>query len=131
MKLIALRDYEARVAAYTDELLGAVECQKGQKLNASKWFKYAPVSQQLMAPSTVSCKKIANTIQILTENSYYSFDIMGDLAFGKSFNMLKDGKDNYFLSTTHMNMVLIGIFSVSLVWDSDSWASRGGQPPLI
>lgn len=41
---------------------------------------------------------------------------MGDLAFGNSFNMLKDGKDNYFLSTTHMNMVLIGIFSVSPRW---------------
>lgn len=50
------------------------------------------------------------------QHSYYSFDIMGDLAFGNSFNMLKDGKDNYFLSTTHMNMVLIGIFSVSPCW---------------
>ncbi|KAJ4397171.1 hypothetical protein N0V93_001395 [Gnomoniopsis smithogilvyi] len=79
-----LRDYEARVAAYTDELLCAVDRPKGQKLDVSKWF------------------------------NYYSFDIMGDLAFGNSFNMLKDGKDSYFLSTTHTNMVLIGIFSATI-----------------
>lgn len=38
---IALQDYEARVVAYTDELLEAIDrqAQKGQKLNASKWFK--------------------------------------------------------------------------------------------
>lgn len=35
----ALRDYEGRVALYTDELLGAVEREKGGKLNAAKWFK--------------------------------------------------------------------------------------------
>lgn len=37
---------------------------------------------------------------------------MGDLAFGKSFNMMKDGVDHYFYKSTHMNMILIGIFSV-------------------
>lgn len=37
---------------------------------------------------------------------------MGDLAFGKSFNMMKDGVDHYFYKSTHMNIILIGIFSV-------------------
>lgn len=37
---------------------------------------------------------------------------MGDFSFGKSFNMMKDGVDHYFFTSTHANMVLIGIFSV-------------------
>ncbi|CAN8099361.1 unnamed protein product [Discula destructiva] len=83
----ALRDYEARVAAYTDELLETVDRQarKGQELNASKWF------------------------------NYYSFDIMGDLAFGGSFNMMKSGQDHYYLKSTHSNMILVGIFS-RVIW---------------
>lgn len=96
----ALRDYEARVARYTDQLLGYIGSQVAKKegdgdsgsgsgsgsgkVNASKWF------------------------------NYYSFDIMGDLAFGKTFNMMRDGVDHYFFKTTHANMVLIGIFSVRL-----------------
>lgn len=31
---------------------------------------------------------------MLSCSSYYSFDIMGDLAFGDSFNMMKDGVDH-------------------------------------
>lgn len=50
---------------------------------------------------------------MLIVNSYYSFDIMGDLAFGQSFDMMKGGVDHYFLTTTHINMVWIGMFSVS------------------
>lgn len=41
---------------------------------------------------------------------------MGDLAFGKSFDMMKAGVDNYFLTTTHLNMVFIGMFSVSSIF---------------
>lgn len=40
---------------------------------------------------------------------------MGDLAFGQSFGMMKRGEDHYFLTSTHMNMLLIGIFSVSSI----------------
>lgn len=82
----ALKDYEGRVAGYTDELLEALDAKaKGKPFNASKYF------------------------------NYYSFDIMGDLAFGRSFNMMRDGIDHYFFTTTHLNMVLIGIFS-RVVW---------------
>lgn len=87
----ALRDYEARVAKYTDDLLAVVDRfaadGKESSTNASKWF------------------------------NYYSFDIMGDFAFGKPFNMMRDGVDHYFFKTTHANMVLIGIFSVGLPFD--------------
>jgi hypothetical protein len=40
---------------------------------------------------------------------------MGDLSFGKSFNMLRDGKDTYFLKQLHADMKMIGLFS-HLTW---------------
>lgn len=40
---------------------------------------------------------------------------MGDLAFGKSFNMLIDGKDAYILKQLHADMKGIGLFS-HLTW---------------
>ncbi|KAJ5963151.1 Cytochrome P450 [Penicillium waksmanii] len=43
--------------------------------------------------------------------NYYSFDIMGDVAFGKSFNMLIDGKEAYILKQLHMDMQSVGLFS--------------------
>ncbi|POS69554.1 benzoate 4-monooxygenase cytochrome P450 [Diaporthe helianthi] len=85
-RALTLKDYEGRVADYTDELLRALDTKaKGRPFNASKYF------------------------------NYYSFDIMGDLAFGHSFHMMRDGIDHYFFTTTHLNMVLIGIFS-RVVW---------------
>ena len=36
---------------------------------------------------------------------------MGDMAWGKSFNMLRDGVKHYFMKALHANMVNIGIFS--------------------
>jgi hypothetical protein len=47
--------------------------------------------------------------------NYYSFDVMGDLSFGKSFNMLIDGKDTYFSLQLHEDMKAIGLFS-HLTW---------------
>jgi hypothetical protein len=47
--------------------------------------------------------------------NYYSFDVMGDLAFGESFNMLIDGKDAYILKKLHADMKSIGLFS-HLTW---------------
>jgi hypothetical protein len=43
--------------------------------------------------------------------NFYSFDVMGDMAFGKSFNMLRDGVKHYFMIALHANMVNIGLFS--------------------
>ncbi|KAJ5124816.1 uncharacterized protein N7515_008641 [Penicillium bovifimosum] len=40
--------------------------------------------------------------------SYYSFDVMGHLAFGKSFNMIAEGKEAYFLKTIRTDMTNIG-----------------------
>lgn len=42
--------------------------------------------------------------------NYYSFDVMGDLTFGKSFEMLITGKDSYMLETLHKDMQSMGPF---------------------
>ena len=61
----ALRNYEPRVTNYTDKLLEQIRSFSGQPLNASKWF------------------------------NYYSFDVMGDLAYGESFGMLENGEGHW------------------------------------
>lgn len=83
--VVALRNYEPRVSHYTDQLIGAIRNKVDKPLNISDWF------------------------------NYYSFDVMGDLSFGKSFNMLADGKDTYFLKQLHADMKMIGLFS-HLTW---------------
>ncbi|KAF4980177.1 hypothetical protein FZEAL_3755 [Fusarium zealandicum] len=81
----ALRDYEPRVALHTKQLLSRVQDSNGAPFNASQWF------------------------------NFYSFDIMGDLAFNKSFNMLRDGVKHYYMESVHLNMLFVGAFS-HLVW---------------
>ncbi|KAF5244087.1 hypothetical protein FANTH_7842 [Fusarium anthophilum] len=74
----ALRDYEPRVTKYTTQLLDRLNEMQGTTINASNWL------------------------------NFYSFDVMGDLAFGKSFNMLRDGVNHYFLSSLHGSMKMVG-----------------------
>ncbi|KAL4917456.1 cytochrome P450 [Aspergillus aurantiobrunneus] len=68
----ALRHYEDRVSKYTDQLVKTVDhaVSIGTALNMSKWF------------------------------NYYSLDVMGDMAFGKSFNMLINGRTRLFARLT-------------------------------
>ncbi|KAJ0312193.1 hypothetical protein COL516b_001265 [Colletotrichum fioriniae] len=82
---IALRDYEFRVADYTNQLLASIDKNKGKPFNISDWF------------------------------NFYSFDVMGDLAFGKSFGMLKEGIKHYFMTSLHQDMQAIGMFS-HMLW---------------
>ena len=63
--ILALRDYEVRVLKYAEELLQGLTSRSNQAVNASEWFHY------------------------------YGFDLMGDLAFGNSFNMLKSGETHF------------------------------------
>ncbi|KAK1689370.1 benzoate 4-monooxygenase cytochrome P450 [Colletotrichum godetiae] len=81
----ALRDYEFRVADYTNQLLANIDKNKGKPFNISDWF------------------------------NFYSFDVMGDLAFGKSFGMLKEGIKHYFMTSLHQDMQAIGMFS-HMLW---------------
>jgi tryprostatin B 6-hydroxylase len=61
----ALQGYEKRIQAYRDKLFSQIEALNGKPLNISKWF------------------------------NLYSFDIMGDLAFGTSFNMLEASDEHW------------------------------------
>ncbi|KAH8807492.1 cytochrome P450 monooxygenase [Xylogone sp. PMI_703] len=74
----ALRDYASRVKKYGNQLISMIEQHKDRPLDATQIF------------------------------NYYSFDVMGDLAFGKSFRMLQENKDHYVLKTLHENMAYVG-----------------------
>ncbi|KAL3420396.1 benzoate 4-monooxygenase cytochrome P450 [Phlyctema vagabunda] len=61
----ALRNYEGSVSKYANEVVSQISKRSGEPLNATLW-------------------------------SYlFAFDVMGDLAFGKSFDALKVGKMHY------------------------------------
>jgi cytochrome P450 family 628 len=70
---------------YTNQLLERIESSKGQSMNIAEWFYF------------------------------YTFDVMGDLSFGKSFNMLQDGIKHYFMKVLHEDMTSIGYLS-HLMW---------------
>lgn len=63
----ALRDYEPKVKAFNDKLVERVREQQNCVVNVSTWF------------------------------NLYSFDVMGQLAFGKEYNMLDSGKRHWAL----------------------------------
>lgn len=54
-------------------------------------------------------------LDVATLFNFYSFDVMGDLAFGKGFDMLKEGVVHYYMESVHANMLAVSAFS-HLVW---------------
>lgn len=60
-----LRDYEERMVRYRALLVKAIEDSDGLPIDIAKWF------------------------------SLYNFDVMGDLAFGHSFDMLKTNQEHH------------------------------------
>lgn len=81
----ALRDYEPRVHEYTRQLLDRLAESCGQPIDMATWF------------------------------NFYSFDVMGDLAFGKRLNMLRDGVVHYYMEAVHGSQVFIAAYS-HLIW---------------
>jgi cytochrome P450 family 628 len=77
---LALRNYEQRVSRYSAQLLSVIAENVSRPINMARWF------------------------------NYYSFDVMGDLTFGKSFEMLITGKDAYMLENLHNDMQSMGPF---------------------
>ncbi|KAJ5180127.1 cytochrome P450 oxidoreductase [Penicillium capsulatum] len=77
----ALREYEPRVSHFAAQLLKAIENSVGRPMDMTRW------------------------------SNYYGFDIMGDMAFGQSFEMLVTGEDAYFLNQMHSDMKSIGLFT--------------------
>lgn len=78
----ALQDYIPRILNYSDILLTNLSETAGEPVNMTQWF---------------NC---------------FTFDFMGDLAFGKSFGLLEskgtNGSDR-FMTTMHSNMAIVGM----------------------
>ncbi|KAB8202109.1 cytochrome P450 monooxygenase [Aspergillus parasiticus] len=81
----ALDDYEPRVSTYVDQLFQVIQKNAGKPIDITQWF------------------------------TYFSFDVMIDLSFGKSSNMLINGKESYILETIRTDMGRIAYFS-HLAW---------------
>lgn len=70
---------------YTQSLIDQLKAFSGKPVNAAEWF------------------------------NYYSFDVMGDLAFAKSFDMLKNGQSHWAIKLLNNGQRGIGIFG-SVPW---------------
>ncbi|KAJ3540924.1 hypothetical protein NM208_g4841 [Fusarium decemcellulare] len=81
----ALRDYEHRVVKYTKQLTDQLDKMKDKPFNVAQWI------------------------------GFYTFDIMSDLSFGKSFNMVANGVEHDFLTLSHQTQTILGTFR-RLVW---------------
>lgn len=76
----ALRGYEERIKVFQDQLVTQISALDGQAVNVAKWF------------------------------SLYNFDIMGDLAFGKSFDMLLSREEHWAIKILSAGMVPFGYY---------------------
>ncbi|KAN0108780.1 cytochrome P450 [Hyaloscypha variabilis] len=77
----SLREYEHRVTGFTDDLISQLNAHAGEALNASRWM------------------------------NYYAFDMMGDMAFGKSFDMLKTGEKHDMIELLQEGMAPLGVIT--------------------
>ncbi|KAJ1327353.1 cytochrome P450 family 628 [Microdochium nivale] len=67
----SLRAYDSRVIKYAELLIGQLRKRLGQVVNATDWFMW------------------------------YGFDVMGDLAFGRSFDNLAEARSHQYLKVMH------------------------------
>ncbi|KAH8689533.1 putative cytochrome P450 [Talaromyces proteolyticus] len=86
----ALRGYEKRIRQYRDMLMSTFAETKGRPINVTQWF------------------------------NNYSFDVVGDLAFGRSFDMLKNDND-------HWAVVLLAEGFKPLALSPPTWLFRLAQ----
>lgn len=55
--------------------------------------------------------RVGEPMVVSTWFHYFSFDIMGDLAFGKSFEMLRSGKTHFAMDLLHEGLLPLGVLS--------------------
>ncbi|KAI0103889.1 cytochrome P450 [Nemania sp. FL0031] len=72
----ALRSYDSRVIKYADQFVAQMVRRVGQNVNVTDWLEW------------------------------YAFDVMGDLAFGRSFKALENGKSHIYIDTMHSTSAL-------------------------
>ena len=85
INLLALRDYQVRVLDHAHELMHGLSLRSGREVNAMHWAYF------------------------------YGFDVMGDLALGKSFDMLKTGEAHQAVKLLHDGMVAEGVLA-PVIW---------------
>lgn len=83
----ALRGYEERIRPFQAQLMEQLEAFSQKPVNVTKWF------------------------------SLYSFDVMGDLAFGSSFKMLESSEEHWAIKLLTDGMVALG-------WMFPTWFFR-------
>lgn len=83
----AVRGYEKRMMSYQDQLLAQLATRTEQPLNITKWF------------------------------NLYIFDIMGDLAFAKSFKMLESTEEHFAVKVLDDGLKTVG-------WMLPTWVFR-------
>lgn len=81
----SLRQYESRVSKYADKLLQRLSRSTQEPVNVTKWFHY------------------------------FSFDLMGDLAFGESFGTLETGQDHQAISLMNAGLKYMNV-AVAAPW---------------
>lgn len=79
MDTVAVRNDADRIFKYSDLLETHVRQSRGQPVNVCEWF------------------------------SFFSFDLMGDLSFAKSFGMLEDGSWHYAVKLLRDGMAILGV----------------------
>ena len=83
---LAIREYETQVTEIVQKLVDTIEAHVGDAFDVTKWF------------------------------NYFSFDVMGELAFGKSFERLDAGEENSYMQVLHKRMDLLGLLGFSVPW---------------
>ncbi|KAK8173506.1 cytochrome P450 [Phyllosticta citrichinensis] len=83
----ALRGYEPRVQKYTASLVRQLSAHSGRPVDATKWF------------------------------AFFAYDVMGELAFGKSFGTLEKGQE-------HFAITLLGEGLQAMAFLFPTWFSR-------
>lgn len=76
----AVRGYQDRIKGYQDKLMAQIASFGDQRVNVTKWF------------------------------NLYSFDVMGDLAFGTSFEMLESNEEHWAITLLNEGMEPLGYF---------------------
>ncbi|CZR64603.1 related to pisatin demethylase cytochrome P450 [Phialocephala subalpina] len=75
----ALKDYENRVVGHADQLVKQLQARSGEPVDGSLWM------------------------------NFYAFDVMGDIAFGKTFDMLATGEKHHGLTALQDGMAPLGL----------------------
>ncbi|KAL2256849.1 hypothetical protein VTK26DRAFT_1031 [Humicola hyalothermophila] len=77
----AIAAYDVRITGFINRLLSVIDRHQGQPLDVAQWF------------------------------AYFVFDVIEDLGFSQSPNMLEDGKEAYIFKTIRADMFNIALFT--------------------